>query len=178
MSNPRKRRLRDIDEMEDEIEPPPAKKAKVSNESTNITEIKSMFSNSDDHKEFMTYFKSIEMSRLSKQLSIPLDINRNVAEYATGTIQTCSNNKCKSEICVLNKDWNDSNRKWKHSTKTDKYYCQTCAPFTTRFIRCGIIQCVLNLKKCCEKSDDDEDQFRCYNYVSKMEIGSVKVINS
>eukprot|EP01084_Bolivina_argentea_P001145 2103_1 len=120
------------------------------NESTN--KIKSIFSNATDHTEFVTYFNAIKQSPLSNLLHVSLDIMREIAEFAPGIIEKCSNNHCNVGICVLNKHWDEFNNnkpsKWTYCVERNKYFCDMCLPHTTRFICCNTIQCYKHYEAC------------------------------
>eukprot|EP01084_Bolivina_argentea_P001147 2106_1 len=137
------------------------------NESTN--KIKSIFSNATDHTEFVTYFNAIKQSPLSNLLHVSLDIMREIAEFAPGIIEKCSNNHCNVGICVLNKHWDEFNNnkpsKWTYCVQKNKYFCDICLPHTTRFICCNTIQYYKHYEDCYWKCSidimcgDDIDEF-------------------
>eukprot|EP01084_Bolivina_argentea_P231406 390260_1 len=146
MSNSKKREFTDHDNSL--ISPIQLKKRKLS-ESVSTNKIKSIFSNSSDHNEFLTYFHPIQQSPLSKLLNIPFDINREIAQYAVGTIQKCANTNCNAGICVLNEHWIEFNPlKWNYCANKNKYFCDMCLPFTTHFICCDTIQYFKHYTKC------------------------------
>lgn len=117
--------------------------------------MKSMFNHIGDHMEFIKCLKIIDSSKLIRDLSIPLDISKEIAELSTGRIQTCSKEGCNGGICILKEDIEKFNNKqindfdkWNYCKVKDKYFCHLCAPFTIRFICCHTIQCVKDYKKC------------------------------
>ena len=175
-TNSRKRSLANISDAQTLNEMNPAKKMKLNNKS-NDKGMRTMFDDDKDHNECLGYFESIQSSKLPQMLQCPLDINRNIAEYAVGTIETCSNNECDAGICVLNEDWkyfediDDGIKfsKWNYCYNTEQYFCGLCVPMTTHFACCDTVQCVSkdNKNKCWVwKKGENDEEFMCYDDVN------------
>eukprot|EP01084_Bolivina_argentea_P280537 479770_1 len=150
MSTSKKRKLEFLQESSNQC-----KKRKLS---APTKKIKSIFSHSKDHDEFLKYFHSIQQSSLPHSLNIPSDINKEIAAFSTGLIKKCSGSYCNARICVLNQDWiefsNDTLSKWTYCSKTDKYFCDMCLPYTTHFHCCDTIQCFKGYRKCVWSGDE------------------------
>ncbi len=142
------------------------KRRKISSDDNNDNSISSMFLNHVDHREFIKYFNPIEASQLSEIYQIPLAINREIAEFATGTIEQCANDNCNAGICVLNEEkilfQNKQEVKWNYCSIENKYFCSLCKPSTLRFICCDRVQCVTNTVKCAGNTNDDDNEM-CYD---------------
>eukprot|EP01084_Bolivina_argentea_P217586 369400_1 len=138
-TNPRKRALSQIYEQNlNELNP--AKKVKLNNQSKHKG-LRTMFDDEKDHNECLKYLESIQSSKLPQILECPLDINRQIAEYTVGAIETCSNGECNAGICVLNEDWKHFDdditfSKWNYCFNTEQYFCCLCVSSTTHFACC------------------------------------------
>ena len=65
----------------------------------------SLFGNESDHNQFKQIFESIENSQIIQTLSISHDINREIAEYATGNWAICENDDCGEILSALHEDF-------------------------------------------------------------------------
>lgn len=128
----KRRRLADI-ETDDNI---PAKKSKT--EGANI-----VFSNNEDQRQFQMILKSINECELVKKLHVPLAIDSEIAQYATGEYYKCSERGCKEEINFLRETYDqDKNKKFIVILVDDEYkcYCGSCM-----MVECD--QCEKELKR-------------------------------
>ena len=150
----RKRSFSSFNDMEKGDDMPPPKRMKFESRGT-----KTMFSDIRDHKECIGYLQSIESSELSQTLAIPFDINREIAEYATGTIHQCGNKKCNSDICVLNETLaefvNGKETEWNYCSVQHVYFCALCKPSTIKFVCCDTVQHVTEERECYCNTEDD-----------------------
>ena len=64
----------------------------------------SIFSNKEDHQQFISILKSINANKLIYDLNIPDDITKEIAEYAVGMIYNCQHTSCVNKIIVLKED--------------------------------------------------------------------------
>ena len=94
MSNNRKRKFCELEHVDDDRA---SKRRKKDNEN----KIKSMFSDEDDHNQFMKLFESIGETAIAKQLNLSNDIIKEVAEHATGDWETCGDPDCGELVSVL-----------------------------------------------------------------------------
>eukprot|EP01084_Bolivina_argentea_P059583 108832_1 len=152
--------------MSDQIDAQKSNKTYVTTKySTQIT-----FLHPADRKQFLMYFRCIEKTELVKLLSIPLDITRTIAQYATGTIVKCANDGCNTGICVLMEHMSDFNNnkpvKWNYCANTQKYFCELCLPFTTNFFCCDTIQCFKHYKKCVGINKNEKYKTLCYDDIA------------
>eukprot|EP01084_Bolivina_argentea_P059579 108824_1 len=162
----RKRQFEESDNSSSEPILPPPKKQKLLNDYFYT----STFQNSTDHNQFVFYFNIIQKNQLIQSLNIPSIINREIAEYATGTIKPCSNLNCNEGICILNSDWKNFNKnkitKWTYCDRKNNYFCEKCKPHTLYFNCCDTTQCILNSKKCDFLTyDKDKTKTMCYDRV-------------
>ena len=156
MTSSLKRTFSDLnDENATKYPEPSAKRIKLADDQS----MKTTFMNNKDHKECTEYLLSIEQADLIQSLQIPLDINREIAEFATGDIKQCGNKECKAGICVLNEAIiafeNGKETEWTYCNQKDVYFCELCEPSTIKFICCNTIQYVTEDRKCgaCRDSD-------------------------
>ena len=61
----------------------------------------SVFVYFSDYTQFINILKAMEESELTDTLNIPHDINREIAEYATGDWIYCGNTECAELVSVL-----------------------------------------------------------------------------
>ena len=129
------------------------------------------FQNKNDQAQFLEIFQSIQQSLAH----ISQDISKEIAEYATGDIKHCYNDKCKQEISTLciDKDIYDNNPEnvnklgYKYCNKSsEKYFCNKCMDNVQNDNCCGSLLYVPSSDKCrdCKipiNSECDCDKFEC-----------------
>ena len=85
-----------------------------------------------NEEQFQEMFTAIDSCELLVKLSIPQDITKEIAEYATGDIEYCANNKCGQDICTLPDDEHpedaagDEERGYAYCEERDNYWCFDC----------------------------------------------------
>eukprot|EP01083_Nonionella_stella_P089397 249435_1 len=103
------------DELHGALDHPPSKKRKTC---PNMTEIESIC-------------KLLDESSLIDHLCIPTIITKEIAEYAKGEVQYCSNTRCKQRICVFSEDnTNTSDIQYKWCLSGSQIFCFDCMEFT------------------------------------------------
>ena len=108
-----------------EYNPPPRTKKRQRIEDSMKS---ALFSHKSDHQEFLEIFRAIEKSEIIKTLSISHDINKEIAEYATGQLLECQNAGCGQIIHILYEDcdWDDKIQCPGCNKDTQRRCCSEC----------------------------------------------------
>lgn len=129
-----KRKFREIetdkvgDECDNHTEESPIKSRKK--RKTKVSVKSSLFKNKNDQKDFSKIFKSIEASELIQILNISHDINKSIAEYATGKLLECKNEGCGEIIVTLHQDCDSDGKIMREcpgcKKEIERRYCSDC----------------------------------------------------
>ena len=126
----------------------------------------SLFTHKSDQKQFKKIFKSIEKSSIIQILSISHDINKQIAEFATGNLVICENNECGEMVPTLHGDEGEyvcpgcdeivqlyscssCNKHWVSSNDDEFYSCPTCEECICADCRSECNTCQLNICAVC-----------------------------
>lgn len=95
----------------------------------------SMFTNANDHKQFIEIIESIDACK--RQHGLSEETVRLTAEMATGDIETCTNKQCGAEVLVLMKDFdNGGPSQYKECPSTGNIFCKDCMEQAQRIDGC------------------------------------------
>lgn len=91
--------------------------------------IKSIFRNIEDQKNFTQILRILDMTELSVMYDIPLNVNKEIAEFAMGHIHKCLMTKCDHDILQLNNVsmyFDEFEGKWRCHRYQMNEYCLNC----------------------------------------------------
>eukprot|EP01083_Nonionella_stella_P188805 696813_1 len=144
----------DNDELQKALDYPPSKKRKTC---PKLIEIESIC-------------KIIGQSSLPHRLNTPTSINKEIAEFARGEVQYCSNVRCKHSICVFDEDsTNTSNIRYKSCVSGLQIFCIDCMEFAIPAVEmsvhrkhsCGCWNGLHDKDTCCRRLQFIPDCFQC-----------------
>eukprot|EP01084_Bolivina_argentea_P050867 93565_1 len=120
-----------------------------------------VFEACDDQLQFEEILDEIKQCQFIQSLNIPYSINHLIAEYSTGFVEPCGNDKCQNEVVVLSEDYikynNDHSNCHEFGYKmiynelndTNIFYCSQCMNLAKK---CGCNGCdVLSFIPDCDK---------------------------
>eukprot|EP01083_Nonionella_stella_P019817 54982_1 len=120
--------------------------------------------------EIESICKIIGQSSLPHRLNTPTSINKEIAEFARGEVQYCSNVRCKHSICVFDEDsTNTSNIRYKSCVSGLQIFCIDCMEFAIPAVEmsvhrkhsCGCWNGLHDKDTCCRRLQFIPDCFQC-----------------